>query len=151
MNLYTCSYNEYKPEMGLAVRISAGVPNYNLPGFNPFRAVMKASPDWSYMSGDGENYNTHFYAQIKDYGITRFKAEFEKLRKKEGVKKDHPLVFLCFEKLGKRECDEPEHQIQTEMNTCHRRKFAEWWEEQTGEHMGELGTRVQLKKQFELF
>jgi len=151
MNLYTCSYNEYQPEMGLAVRISAGVPSYQIPEFNPFRTVVAATPTWDYLHTEQENYDRHFYAQLDAHGVDAFRADFQRVRKEANLRKDAPLVMLCFEKLGKLECNE-EHEIETaEEGWCHRRKFAGWWKQQTGEDIPELGTRAKLKLQHELF
>ena len=151
MNVYTCSYNEYRPEMGVAVRISAGVPSYQIPEFNPFRHVLAATPTREYLHTDMENYDRHFYAQLDQHGVEAFRADFQRVRKEAGVKKNHPIVLLCFEKLGKLECNE-EHEIETaEEGWCHRRKFASWWKQQTGEDIPELGTRAKLKLQHELF
>lgn len=151
MTIYTCSYNEYKPHMGTAVRISLGVPPYEIPGFNPSTSIMKAAPDWAYMNTSVETYNKYFYAQINDYGVENYRKEFERIRKSLKLGKNAPLVLLCFEKLGKLECSHEDEVIQTEQDTCHRRKFAEWWKDQTGETIEELGTRVRLKVQLEMF
>lgn len=151
MGLFTCSYNEFKVDMGIPVRASIGEPKFPVPGYNPERKVLEAAPNWSYLRASDAVYEREFYKQINTYGVDNFRKAFARIRATEGVADDYPLVLLCYEKLGKKQISEPEESRAVEELTCHRRMFAYWWEEQTGEVIRELGTMPKLKTQTELF
>ncbi|WIK63333.1 hypothetical protein [Gleimia europaea] len=61
-------------------------------------------------------------------GVKKFAELFESIAKAEG---DYRLVLLCFEDISK------------PGQWCHRRAFAKWWEQKTGDPVRELGPTLE--------
>lgn len=126
VNVATCSYSEYKPEMGAAVRISLGSPRWwKTP---PPASIWSLTPRREYLHSGRDVYLPRYFAQLDYYGVDMIRQEFERVAKETG---QDTIVLLCFEKLDKKGAG-PDH-------WCHRREFAQWWMEQTGEILPELG------------
>jgi hypothetical protein len=119
MQLATCSYTEMATDKGVAIRTSLGAPRWKLK-YDIAGNIRAISPASAYLKKPFEEYRAAYRAQLEFFGVDSIRAELAKFG-------DGPLVLLCFEKLW-----EPG-------NWCHRTLFAQWWQEQTGETVPELG------------
>jgi hypothetical protein len=126
MRLTTCSFGEYRPEQGIAVRTSIGHPRFwkgpqlaLAPSIYPTRPMLVLPID---------RYEQQYRQILNSHGFDHIRAELERIVR---VRPDEEptLVLMCFEKLSKPGA------------WCHRRMFAQWWLEQTGEEVPELGSR----------
>jgi hypothetical protein len=125
MRLTTCSFGEYRSEQGIPVRTSIGHPRFwrgeqlsLAPSLYPTRPMLVLPID---------RYEQQYRQILDSIGFDKIRGELERLVR---VKPDEPptLVLMCFEKLSKPGA------------WCHRRMFAQWWLEHTGEEVPELGS-----------
>lgn len=114
--------------MGTAVRITRSAPRWiSLPDPRyvtgehwPYLAELAPGREY-FRKVTGEEFAERYRAQLE-----RSAALIE--QKLPWLPVEHGrLVLLCFEKDV------------TDVNTCHRRQFAVWWEERTGREVPELG------------
>ena len=128
--LATCSYSEFKPTMGVSVRISLGGPRWwKTP---PQAQVSEITPRSTYLRGTtDEEYIDAYTEQLARYGVDRIRERFDRIRQE--VDAEGPLVLMCFEKLG------TWNGGARKGDWCHRSMFAWWWREMTGEVIPELG------------
>lgn len=131
--LATCSYKEFRPNMGISVRISLGGPRWwKTP---PQASIWALTPRKDYLRGTTDDeYISAFLQQLATYGVETIEKQFQIIH---DAFPGERLVLLCFEDLGKfaggaRGGD-----------WCHRSLFSWWWEEQTGEKIPELGAVVE--------
>lgn len=123
VELTTCSFSEFREEMGLGVRISNGSPRW-IKREVPWPVVTELVPSRSYLNVPDEDVFVERYtAQLRSHGVTAIREQFQRLAAHQKAER---LVLLCFEKLTKGE-------------PCHRRYFASWWQQQTGQEVPELG------------
>jgi hypothetical protein len=104
------------------VRISVGNPRFKLP-YELVGACKLLMPTRDMLKLPIDEYRDRFIGILEGHGVSKIREEIERLAN-EAVDRD--LVFLCFEKLEK------------PGEWCHRRMFAEWWVEKTGESIPEL-------------
>jgi hypothetical protein len=116
-DLYTCSFADYRREMGKPVRISLGRPKYKTQ-VDVDVNVWELTPHPSYFRASPEEFDRRYTAQLDRVGVVEL---WKQLRVLDDGR---PLVLLCFERNG---------------DDCHRRRFADWWLEQTGEIVSEIG------------
>lgn len=134
VDLATCSYSEYRPDMGLGVRISLGTPRW-IRREEPWPYVPQAAPSKAYLNVTDEAvFLDRYLAQLRTHGVAGIRERLEEIATR--AKADR-LVLLCFEKLTKGE-------------PCHRRYFASWWYTETGQEIPELG-EVPTHEQLSLF
>lgn len=121
--LFTTRYQRFRPEMGAPIQSSNGRPRWKLPYDLEFAAVETFPPRktirWSQRPFE-EAYREH----LDSVGVEKLASRFRALVTATGQER---LVLMCFEELSK----PGEH--------CHRRCFAQWWEEHTGDPVIELG------------
>lgn len=122
--LATCSYSEFRPEMGTAVRVSLGRPRWWTTPMPEAAFVPEITPKRWYLHAPQDEYLTAYDAQLSRYGPETIQARFDAIAAQFG----DPLVLLCFENL------------QTGAQ-CHRTDFRLWWLRQTGQDVPELGAR----------
>ena len=116
-DIATCSYRDYAPDMGTAVRITLGKPPA---GMSVRHSLDDLSPKgWYFRSKD---FDLHYLAQLERVGVDSIRAQLAAI--------PPPAVLLCFE-YGPR----------ITAYQCHRRMFADWWMDRTGEEVPELGGR----------
>ena len=128
--LFTCSYHEYRGEMGVGVRTSLGKPKYLKTAVDDWPTLPAATPHGSYFHAENSEFDRRFLAQLEKHGIQAITEQLERIREARHIR---PLVLLCFEwKPG---------------TECHRRLFAQWWLEKTGEEVPELGKLEDYGKQ----
>lgn len=125
--LFTVNYSRFQPGMGVPVRSSQGFPRFPLryelthsaPETFPPRSLLRADPP-------REEFRVHYFDSLARYGVERIARTFQTIADTAG---DDRLVLLCFEDLAKGKW-------------CHRTLFAEWWTEQTGDPVRELGPKA---------
>jgi len=105
------------------VQISQGLPRwkYCQPDYN----LAGITPEYDRHAGHApDELRRQYRTQLDEYGLANIRADFEDLASimREDGSNAEP-VLCCHEKDGA---------------TCHRRWFAEWWREQTGEDIREL-------------
>lgn len=128
MRLATCSYTEFRPEMGVPVRSTVSSPRWKLPYtiaghaklITPTRPMLKMEPD---------AYTLSYLRILNGNGIDLIRTELAALAVEGGSDR---VVLLCYERLNEREKDGT-------AKFCHRSLFAQWYQAQTGEEVPELG------------
>ncbi len=102
------------------MRITLGKPQFWLSYSYEEIRLLAPTPRIFRLSGDDleHEYRKH----LEKFGVERLKTIFEDLA---GQHEGRRLVLLCFENVLAGE-------------SCHRRIFARWWEEQTGTAIPEL-------------
>ncbi|KPI15704.1 hypothetical protein OK074_2149 [Actinobacteria bacterium OK074] len=121
--LFTYRYQGFEPSMGVPVRITLGAPRWVLP-YVLEHQVREAAPSREYFGVARPTYEAAYLAQLDRCGVEFFASRFREIA---AAGRDLRLVLLCFEDLS-----EPGQ-------WCHRRMFAEWWQEETGARVRELG------------
>jgi hypothetical protein len=125
LQVVTCSYSEYRPDMGQPVRISLGAPRWWKEPIPSWSALWSLTPRRDYLYASDEVYIEKYTAQLERHGVPEIVGDFERIA--ERAQKD-TLVLMCFEKLAK-----------PDGGWCHRTLFAVWWLQKTGELLQELG------------
>lgn len=143
-DLATCSYGEFKPEMGIPVRASLGLPRYVLPyTLDPRAKVWEITPRNTYLKASDEVYERSYLEQLEGYGVETIDRRFVQIASVMGGER---LVVMCFERLGAKTHSGIRAGLSDpaagEALICHRRLFASWWEQQTGRVVPELGSRL---------
>jgi hypothetical protein len=128
LELFTHRYQAYRPETGVAVRITLGHPRPNVFKHGPLRhKVMDLAPARAYFHAPDAEFHQRYLSQLEGHGVPRILQQLEAVAAAAG---DGRLVLLCYEDLSKPGL------------TCHRRMFAEWWQERTGQWVRELGPQA---------
>jgi hypothetical protein len=103
--------------MGRPVRTSQGYPWWRCDA-NDATSLLDLTPDPGYFRAPVDEFTRRYVAQLDRVGVEALRQQFQLLD--DG----RPLVLLCFERIAAH---------------CHRRLFAEWWQQQTGEVIPEVG------------
>lgn len=108
-SIFTCNYANYKPEMGLAVRITMG----KVPSWFPYPYVVGKSlkPFKTFRSGLPLMERRDIYMAELDRHEGWVWSELEQFSK---ISEGQPLILLCFEKI-------------VTGFECHRRWAADWF------------------------
>lgn len=123
--IYTSRFSNPELRSGkyTAVRISLGTPKWPL-GYNLDAELPDLMPFGLLNKFDTyEDFKPAYFARLNQKGVQRILTQLQRLERQTG--KD--VVLLCYEDIRKG----PE-------DWCHRRAFAEWWLEVTGEVIPEL-------------
>lgn len=96
--------------------IAVGMPRYKLPF--ELKSVQTIKPYGVFGKYEGDEYYNHYIDRLERIGVDRI---YEDLRLAQGDKEN--LVLMCYEKNA---------------DECHRRMFAEWWLQKTGEIIEEI-------------
>jgi hypothetical protein len=117
--IYTSYFSSKKimPEY-VAIRISVGHPRWKLP-YQVAGAIPGLAPDRAWIGIERAEYDPLYRAKLDAAGVEKIRAEIRALTD------ERPAVLLCFESL-------------MDGAWCHRRIFADWWQEKTGEIVAEL-------------
>lgn len=113
------------PARQYLVRVSTGAPRYckhRVPGSLPL-----LYPDREWLGLEERAYTRRYLAMLSRVGVEPIRAALASLGKDAGGRE---LVLLCFESLSAENLKKGQF--------CHRRIFARWWFEQTGEDIPEL-------------
>jgi hypothetical protein len=107
----------------LPIGITRRLPRWKLP-YALAATVMEAAPTAAQLkiSGDAE-FTRSYRARLDEFGVGHFRRVFSEIARKHDKLS---LALLCYEDLTK------------PGEFCHRRVFAQWWQEQTGQEVPEL-------------
>lgn len=120
--LYTARWSNRHLESGeyAPVRTTLGAPKFPIPyEYDHFKAL---SPQGWMMKLNEDDFARAYRVHLDRTGLKFLIGAFKLLGARNGWK---PLTLLCFEDVHGGEF-------------CHRRVFAEWWEEKTGQKVEEL-------------
>lgn len=131
LTMFTNRYQAFQPSQGVPVRITLGAPRFKLP-YPLTRAVRELAPRREYFSKSRGEFSAAYRADLDHVGVVRIAERLRGIAKAEG---DHRLVLLCFEDLSKPTL------------WCHRRIFASWWKDATGDEVRELSPMVDQYEQ----
>ncbi|MGV9272294.1 hypothetical protein [Streptomyces griseosporeus] len=122
LTLFTNRFQAFQPPQGVPVRITLGAPRFKLP-YSLTHSVRELAPRRDYLSSPEPEFTAAYRADLDQVGPERIAARLRQITQAEG---DHRLVLLCFEDLAKPGL------------WCHRRVFAAWWKDATGDDVREL-------------
>ncbi|AIA03480.1 DUF488 family protein [Streptomyces noursei] len=122
LNLFTNRYQAFLPAQGVPVRITLGAPRFKLP-YPLTCAVRELAPRREYFSLPLPEFTAAYRADLDQLGAMRIAQRLRQIADEEA---DHRLVLLCFEDLA------------DARQWCHRRIFASWWKDATGDAVREL-------------
>ena len=127
MNLYTSYFSKWK-KLSLAdasyVSIAVGNPKYPVPYKIVDARILK--PYGAFGVVDNDEFKRRYFKRLDSFGVEKI------LKELETVSEGHEnVILLCHEK------DE---------SVCHRRMFAEWWYENTGELIEEYGKALGVEQ-----
>jgi hypothetical protein len=120
--LLTGRYHTHRSEHGVPIATSIGKPRWPLP-YTLEHEVRDLMP-WGLFGRDlaWAEFERRYRARLDRIGVARLRAQFDAIAAEHPGR---PLVLLCWERSG-----EP----------CHRRVFADWWLEWTGQSAPEVDT-----------
>jgi hypothetical protein len=118
VRLATGRYKTFRLEQGIPVAITVGKPKWPL-GYAIEHEIRWLAP-WGLMRLDGDEFVRAYRDQLDRLDLDVLIERFEAIGAQHGGQR---LVLLCFEKPGE---------------LCHRRVFAEWFEEHTGRRVPEV-------------
>lgn len=127
--LFTASYARFAPSSGVPIQASNGAPKFPI-RYELRHKAKPVYPRWKLIA-DGlnqEQFREAYWRDLDRVGVQKFAELFESIAKAEG---DYRLVLLCFEDVSK------------PGQWCHRRMFANWWEQKTGDTVRELGPTLE--------
>jgi hypothetical protein len=119
VRLYTSRYQRFQSDQGAPIRSTVGHPrfrlNYRLAGHATLITPMR----WMLEINDETRYRTAYTDLLAAQGLAAIQEELATLATASGHEQ---LVLLCF-------CDLT---VPPPNSWCHRRIFADWWQDQTG-------------------
>ena len=120
VRLATGRYRTFEKSMGVPVAISLGKPKWPLP-YQIVDEIRRLMP-WGLLNRDldFDEFTLRYRERLDRTGVEALAVRFEQIASEHG----EPVVLLCWEDLSKA--------------SCHRRVFANWWTERTGESVPEL-------------
>ncbi|MHB8397318.1 MAG: DUF488 family protein [Candidatus Limnocylindrales bacterium] len=124
MALYTSYYaaGNLIVARGVApVRISIGAPRFRTP-YQIAGACRLLMPRRDMLGLPYDDYEGEYLAILDGHGADAIRSDLDRIAESADGR---PLALLCFENLAAGKW-------------CHRRIFADWWVEQTGESIDEL-------------
>lgn len=129
IEIATCSYGEYKPEMGMPVRTSVGFPKWFS---HPSMAWENTYPEYHWLKLPYDDYHARYLRKLDNIGTATLRGDLEFMA--ETYAKIHRIVpdravLLCFEKLSK------------DGAWCHRTMLSAYLEEHLGLTVVELGAQ----------
>lgn len=127
MKLFTSRYQRFQPAQGAPVRTTVGAPRYQLPYDLAGHARLLA-PSYNMLKLDEQPYRHIYVERLESAGLDAIQAELADIADQA---QDERLVLLCF-------CD---LSVPPPNAWCHRRMFADWWQEKTDEDVPELAER----------
>ena len=111
------------------VGISRGVPRWPLPYRYKLLRLLAPSRK-AFALQDLVEFEQAYLAGLEKIGAEKIAQALLKISHEHGGK---PLALLCYENTH-------------DGDTCHRRMFADWWKEQTGQEVPELDDGVEVKR-----
>lgn len=133
INIATCSYSEYRPEMGMPVRASIGAPRWFT---HPHACWPNVYPQRHWLQLPYDQYLPRYLDMLDAHGPQKLRDDLEAMATtfKQNYGGDRPTraVLLCYEKLSKVLPD-------NEPNWCHRSMASSWLSFHLGVAIPELG------------
>ncbi|MEW1700700.1 hypothetical protein [Streptomyces sp. NPDC091278] len=126
LTLFTSRFPGFREAQGVPVRITRGHPRYKL-SYTIRHRITELAPREAYFKEPLPVFTAAYRADLDQTGVERVAGLLNAVASEAG---DHRLVLLCFEDLSKPGL------------WCHRRLFADWWQERTGDVVRELGPQV---------
>lgn len=124
MLLFTSRYQRFRPEQGAPVRSTVGAPRFPL-SYELAGEARLLAPSYAMLKLDQAPYLELYRERLEAAGVDKIRRQLRAIA--AGANADR-LVLLCF-------CD---LSVPPPDNWCHRRMFAAWWQERTGEEVPEL-------------
>lgn len=125
MRLYTSRYQRFQPTQGAPIRSTAGYPRFRLDYRLAGHATLITPMRWMLAIQDEDRYRNAYTEMLTTNGLSAIQEELATLAADVG---NDRLVLLCF-------CDLT---VPPPDNWCHRRIFADWWQDQTGIEVPDL-------------
>ncbi|MFE3216080.1 DUF488 family protein [Streptomyces antimycoticus] len=123
LTLFTNRYQTFQSSQGVPVRITLGAPRFKL-SYSLTHVVRELAPRREYFSKPLPEFTAAYRGDLDRFGATRVADRLHQITEAED---DYRLVLLCFEDLA------------DAAQWCHRRIFATWWKDVTGDEVRELG------------
>lgn len=101
IEIATCSFGEYRPEMGYPVKTSIGSPKWFA---FPYMSWENVFPRYSMLKLPFEDYRRKYLQMLHIHGKEKLRGDIEYMAEeyaKANGGEMRPLVMLCFEKLSK--------------------------------------------------
>ncbi|MFR9780164.1 hypothetical protein ACL02O_29425 [Micromonospora sp. MS34] len=127
MQLFTNRYQRFRPDQGAPVRTTVGKPRFPLP-YDLAGFARLLAPSYAMLRMAEGPYRHIYLERLEAAGVDLISEQFAEIADAAGSEQ---LVLLCF-------CD---LNVPPPDNWCHRRMFAAWWEDQTGNEVHELDRR----------
>ena len=124
VELATSSWKQYRPGMGVPVRITLGKPRFKV-GFEYEEIRLLAPTPAIFRLKSDADFEREYLAHLDRIGAERLRDAFDAV---SGKHRGRRLVLLCYESV-------------VDGEVCHRRMFAQWWEQQTGQDVPESAVR----------
>lgn len=127
--LFTSAYWAWRPgnEIGVPCQITIGAPPADFPAECDQGLRWALAPWPPLFSKVGEEFETAYRQKLDQVGVARMRQSIAQIARRHP---GQPLTLLCWEPVWQK----PDY-------TCHRRLFAAWWQEQTGEAVEEWPPR----------
>ena len=125
MRLYTSRYQRFQPTQGAPIRSTVGHPRFRLDYRLAGHARSITPLRWMLELNDESRYRTAYIDLLTTQGLATIQEELTAIAAAAG---NDELVLLCF-------CDLT---VPPPDNWCHRRIFADWWQQYTGVEVPEL-------------
>ncbi len=124
LDLATASYRTFHPSMGVPVQTSLGQPKWPL-GYDLTEEARVLMP-WGLFDKDlsDDEFTAKYRARLDKACVDRITASLALVASRH---RDERLVLLCYEQV-----------LGPQAKFCHRRVWADWWTEQTGQEVPEL-------------
>lgn len=131
LEVATCSYSEFRPEMGYPIRTSRGAPKWFT---HPYMSWENAFPTYAMLKLPFEQYQPRYLQLLEKHGPEKLLGDLQFMSEEYARVNGgevRPLVLLCYEKLSKG----PD-------TWCHRTQLADWLTRRCGLHIEELGAQL---------
>jgi hypothetical protein len=125
VRLYTSRYQRFQPTQGAPIRSTAGHPRFRLDYRLAGHATLITPMRWMLEINDEARYRAAYSDMLTSKGLAAIQEELTTLAT---AASNEQLVLLCF-------CDLT---VPPPNNWCHRRIFADWWQNQTDIDVPEL-------------
>lgn len=131
IEIATCSYGEFRPEMGYPVRTSRGAPKWFT---YPYMSWENVFPSYAMLNMALDQYRPRYLQMLDQRGTETLMGDLQFMSQeyaKVNGGEVKPLVLLCYEKLSKG----PDQ-------WCHRSMLAGWLERNCGLAVAEFGAKL---------
>jgi hypothetical protein len=128
LEISTCSYAAFVPSMGTAIRISLGGPRIPEPsGREHWIYLRELAPRGWYFKAEPDAFAAAYLKQLDEL------AGYIEVKLGDLAGQFDRVCLLCWERRV------------TGPQDCHRRLWAQWWTERTGEEVPELDGTTSLR------